>query len=177
MQGALLRTPSRVGWLLGHRRGLRNGRAPLRSAELALLPAAQVATDPIAGGGRQGSPDPSSAGIERTLRWLGEPVDPPTLAPARDPPFFKSQVIRWRLGEPAQASCSTRTEMRSRPTRACIRWAVERSRRASNRALDRQPRAAPGRNYTATAAPAGSEVRDRVPCRPHQGACRNYAPT
>ena len=66
--------------------------------------------------------------------------------------------------------------MRSRPTRACIRWAVERSRRASNRALDRQPRAAPGRNYTATAAPAGSEVRDRVPCRPHQGACRNYAP-
>ena len=45
----------------------------------------------------------TSAGIERTLRWLGEPVDPPTLAPARDPPYFKSQVIRRRLGEPAQA--------------------------------------------------------------------------
>jgi hypothetical protein len=42
-------------------------------------------------------------GIERYLRSLGESVDPPTLAPARDPPFFKSQVIRRRLGEPAQA--------------------------------------------------------------------------
>ncbi len=29
----------------------------------------------------------TTASIERTLRWLGEPVDPPTLAPARDPPF------------------------------------------------------------------------------------------
>ena len=45
----------------------------------------------------------TTASIERYLRWLGEPVDPPTLAPARDPPFFKSQVIRRRLGEPAQA--------------------------------------------------------------------------
>jgi len=45
----------------------------------------------------------TTARIERTLRWLGEPVDPPTLASARDPPFFKSQVIRRRLGEPAQA--------------------------------------------------------------------------
>ena len=44
----------------------------------------------------------TTTGIERYLRWLGEPVDPPTLAAARDPPFFKSQVIRW-LGEPAQA--------------------------------------------------------------------------
>jgi hypothetical protein len=44
----------------------------------------------------------TTAGIERYLRWLGESVDPPTLAPARDPPFFKSQVIRRRLGEPAQ---------------------------------------------------------------------------
>ena len=45
----------------------------------------------------------TTASIERYLRWLGEPVDPPTLAPARDPPYFKSQVIRRRLGEPAQA--------------------------------------------------------------------------
>jgi hypothetical protein len=45
----------------------------------------------------------TTTSIERYLRWLGEPVDPPTLAPARDPPYFKSQVIRRRLGEPAQA--------------------------------------------------------------------------
>jgi hypothetical protein len=45
----------------------------------------------------------TSAGIERYLRWLGEPIDPPTLTPARDPPYFKSQVIRRRLGEPSQA--------------------------------------------------------------------------
>jgi Putative transposase/Transposase zinc-binding domain len=45
----------------------------------------------------------TSAGVERYLRWLGEPVDPPSLAPARDPPYFKSRVIRRRLGEPAQA--------------------------------------------------------------------------
>jgi hypothetical protein len=45
----------------------------------------------------------TSAGIERYLRWLGESVEPPTLAPARDPPYFKSRVIRRRLGEPAQA--------------------------------------------------------------------------
>ncbi len=45
----------------------------------------------------------TSTAIERTLRWLGEPVDPPTLASARDPPYFKSRVIRRRLGKPAQA--------------------------------------------------------------------------
>ena len=45
----------------------------------------------------------TAAGIERFLRWLGEPTEPPTLAPARDPPFFKSRVIRRRLGEPVQA--------------------------------------------------------------------------
>ncbi len=42
----------------------------------------------------------TSAGIERCLCWLGEPSN---LAPARDPPFFESQVIRRRLAEPAQA--------------------------------------------------------------------------
>jgi hypothetical protein len=45
----------------------------------------------------------TSAGIDRYLRWLGEPTDPPTLAPARGPPFFKSVVIRRKLGEPVQA--------------------------------------------------------------------------
>jgi hypothetical protein len=45
----------------------------------------------------------SSAGIERYLRWLGEPTDPPLLAPSRGPPFFKSPVIRRRLAEPVQA--------------------------------------------------------------------------
>src|SRR5690606_17922751 len=50
----------------------------------------------------------TTASIERYLRWLGESVDPPKLAPARDPPYFKSQVIRRRLGEPAQAELFTR---------------------------------------------------------------------
>jgi hypothetical protein len=45
----------------------------------------------------------TAAGIVRYLRWLGEPTEPPTLAPARGPPFFKSRVIRRRLGEPVQA--------------------------------------------------------------------------
>ena len=45
----------------------------------------------------------TSAGIDRYLTWLGEPTEPPTLAPARGPPFFKNVVIRCKLGEPAQA--------------------------------------------------------------------------
>ena len=45
----------------------------------------------------------TAAGIVRYLKWLGEPTEPPTLAPARGPPFFKSRVIRRRLGEPVQA--------------------------------------------------------------------------
>jgi hypothetical protein len=45
----------------------------------------------------------TSTGIQRYLAWLGEPTQPPSLAPARDPPFFKSRVIRRRLAEPAQA--------------------------------------------------------------------------
>lgn len=42
------------------------------------------------------------ASIERYLRWLGEPVDAPTARSGRDPPYFKSRVIRRRLGKPAQ---------------------------------------------------------------------------
>jgi hypothetical protein len=45
----------------------------------------------------------TSAGIERYLRWLGEPTEAPARASARGPPWFKSRVIRRRLGEPVQA--------------------------------------------------------------------------
>jgi hypothetical protein len=37
--------------------------------------------------------------IERLLRYLGEPLEPPKRSPARDPPYFKSKVLRRRLGE------------------------------------------------------------------------------
>jgi hypothetical protein len=37
--------------------------------------------------------------IERLLRYLGEPLEPPRCAPARDPPYFKSKVLRRKLGE------------------------------------------------------------------------------
>jgi hypothetical protein len=45
----------------------------------------------------------TSAGIERYLRFLGEPTEPPTFAPSRGPPFFKSPIIRRRLNESVQA--------------------------------------------------------------------------
>jgi hypothetical protein len=34
-----------------------------------------------------------------SLRYLGEPLEPPKRAPARDPPYFKSQVLRRKFGE------------------------------------------------------------------------------
>lgn len=37
--------------------------------------------------------------IERILRYLGEPLEPPKRAPARDPPYFKSKVLRRKLSE------------------------------------------------------------------------------
>jgi len=37
--------------------------------------------------------------IERFLRRIGEPTDPPPLSPARGPPFFKSRVLRRKLDE------------------------------------------------------------------------------
>jgi hypothetical protein len=37
--------------------------------------------------------------IERLLRYLGEPLEPPKRSPARDPPYFKSKVLRRKLGE------------------------------------------------------------------------------
>ena len=36
--------------------------------------------------------------IERFLRHLGEPFDPPPLSPARGPPFFRSAAVRRKLG-------------------------------------------------------------------------------
>ena len=37
--------------------------------------------------------------IKRLLRHLGEPLEPPRRAPARDPPYFKSKVLRRKLAE------------------------------------------------------------------------------
>jgi len=37
--------------------------------------------------------------IERLVRHLHEPLEPPTRSPARDPPYFKSKVLRRKLGE------------------------------------------------------------------------------
>jgi hypothetical protein len=37
--------------------------------------------------------------IERLLRHLGEPLEPPKRAPARDPPYFKSKVLRRKLAQ------------------------------------------------------------------------------
>jgi hypothetical protein len=37
--------------------------------------------------------------IERLLRHLAEPLQAPFQSPARDPPYFKSQVLRRKFGE------------------------------------------------------------------------------
>jgi hypothetical protein len=37
--------------------------------------------------------------IERFLRHLGEPTEPPALSPARRPPFFQSRAVRRTLTE------------------------------------------------------------------------------
>ena len=37
------------------------------------------------------------ASIEKLLGSLGEPTDAPGLSPARDPPSYKSRVLRRRL--------------------------------------------------------------------------------
>ena len=37
--------------------------------------------------------------IERLLRHLGEPLEAPKRAPARDPPYFQSQVLRRKFAE------------------------------------------------------------------------------
>jgi hypothetical protein len=40
----------------------------------------------------------AAASVARFLRHIGEPTEPPPLAPARGPPFFKS-VLRRKRGE------------------------------------------------------------------------------
>ena len=37
--------------------------------------------------------------IERLLSYLGEPLEPPKRAPARDPPYFQSKALRRKLQE------------------------------------------------------------------------------
>ena len=37
--------------------------------------------------------------ITRFLRSLGQPTEPPPVAPARGPPFYKSPALRRKLGE------------------------------------------------------------------------------
>ncbi|MEB2312145.1 MAG: hypothetical protein OZ921_18335 [Sorangiineae bacterium] len=46
----------------------------------------------------------TSAGIERSSKWLGEPTEPPQLAPPRGARCFKSRVIGRRLGEAEQTA-------------------------------------------------------------------------
>ena len=41
----------------------------------------------------------AAQGIERFLRHIGEPTEPPSLSPARGPPFFMSRALRRRFGE------------------------------------------------------------------------------
>jgi hypothetical protein len=37
--------------------------------------------------------------IDRLLRHLGETLEVPKRAPARDPPYFQSQVLRRKIAE------------------------------------------------------------------------------
>jgi hypothetical protein len=37
--------------------------------------------------------------IERLLRHLGDPLEPPRRSPARDPPYFRSKVLPRKFGE------------------------------------------------------------------------------
>jgi hypothetical protein len=37
--------------------------------------------------------------IERLLRYLGESLEPPRRSPARDPPYFRSKLLRRKFGE------------------------------------------------------------------------------
>lgn len=41
------------------------------------------------------------ASVRRLLRHLGEPTEAPPLAPARDPPFYRSPVLRRRTHQPS----------------------------------------------------------------------------
>ena len=51
------------------------------------------------------------ASVRRLLRHLGEPTDAPPLAPARDPPFYRSPVLRRRTQPSPQPSPPRQVEM------------------------------------------------------------------
>jgi hypothetical protein len=44
-------------------------------------------------------PNCDGRNIERLLRYLGESLEPPRRSPARDPPYFRSKVLRRKFGE------------------------------------------------------------------------------
>ncbi len=61
---------------------------------------------------------PSS--VARFLRRLGESTEPPTMAPARDPPYYRTRAVRRTLGEldpPPTADPNMRSESRSPETK------------------------------------------------------------
>ena len=60
------------------------GRLKLRSLVMVLRPLLSVV---------------EALNIERLLSYLGEPLEPPKRAPARDPPYFQSKVLRRKFGE------------------------------------------------------------------------------
>ena len=66
-------------WLKNH-----GGRLKLRSLVMVLRPLLSVV---------------EAHNIERLLSYLGEPLEPPKRAPARDPPYFQSKVLRRKFGE------------------------------------------------------------------------------
>jgi hypothetical protein len=51
---------------------------------------------------------PSS--VARFLRHLGEPTEAPPMAPARDPPYYKTRTVRRTLGELAPPPSEDRTQ-------------------------------------------------------------------
>ena len=65
-------------WLKNH------GRLKLRALVMVLRPLLSVV---------------EAHNIECLLRHLGEPLEPPKRAPARDLPYFQSKVLRRKIGE------------------------------------------------------------------------------
>ncbi|MEB2312364.1 MAG: hypothetical protein OZ928_10980 [Polyangiaceae bacterium] len=86
----------------------------------------------------------TSAGIERHLKWLGEPTEPSALAPSRGPRFSKSPVIRRRLGETVRAELFDAHRARCRPGLTCARGPVDLNQASAAAAIAfSAPRAGP----------------------------------
>jgi hypothetical protein len=113
----------------------------------------------------------TAASIRRYLRWLGEPSEPPTLAPARGPPFFKIRVIRRRLGEPVQAELFDAPWARSTRPGSVRRREFVRSRRAQGG----MPRKRASRRARSRRRPLGRGSETDVGLS-RQGVHRTYAP-